>query len=616
MPEIAFGEAERAGSDDVCVQDRAARVEEAGAALTSKARFLEATLSSIPDYVYAFDPQRRFAYANPAMFALFGLERDEVLGRTLAELDYSSDLAARLNEHIDRVFRDGVTVEDEVFYRSPTGYAAYFSYLWGPVWAANGSVELVVGVSRDTTERHRFEEELKKSEARLRSATELVGIGIYSWNPITGELNWDDRLRTMWGLSGETKVTEDTFESGIHPDDLAGVRDAINRCVDPAGDGRYNIEYRVIGAIDGVTRHIATSGRTTFSEGRAVGFIGAAVDVTAQRRNERAVRASEAQFRSFAEHSSNLIWISDVAANAIIYRSAAFERIWGVRCADAPSAIDEWMQTVHPDDRTRVENGYGAVKKGEVAQCEYRVVRPSDGTIRRVRDTSFPIPDENGAITRIGGITEDLTQQNLRSVYVVCSSQKECRRLSGIIRSLGYRTRSFESAHAFLDLAPVLAAGCVIIDLRSERKEGLTIARELRARSVPLPAIALDSKGADAASAVAAMKAGVLDYIPVDDEAAVRSHLTKAIAECHGAAEPTSPDEGAAAGVARLTPREREVLVGLVHGGTNKTIAQKLGISPRTVELHRAQVMSRLNARSLTDLLKIALRAGISSFEK
>ena len=113
------------------------------------------------------------------------------------------------------------------------------------------------------------------------------------------------------GASADAPVDIGIFEAGIHPDDLARVRKAIAACVDPDGDGRYNIEYRVLGRDDGVTRHIATSGRTTFAQGRAIGFIGAAIDVTAQRTAEAAIRASEAQFRGFAAHSSNLIWIGD-----------------------------------------------------------------------------------------------------------------------------------------------------------------------------------------------------------------------------------------------------------------------------------------------------------------
>ena len=588
------------------------RIEAAGAELASQSRFLEATLSSIPDFVYAFDAQRRFVYANSAMLALFGLSADQMLGKTFADLNYPADLADRLNRHIDLILRDGVTVEDEVFFRSPTGRAAYFAFLWGPVRANDGAVELVVGVSRDTSERRAFEEALRTSEARLRAASELVGLGVYSWDPVTGTLDWDERLRAMWGLAPNAAVDMTVYESGIHPDDLPRVRSAIDACVDPSGDGRYDIEYRVIGHDDGVLRHIATSGRTTFSNGEATGFIGAAIDVTEQRRNEAAVRASEAQFRSFAAHSSNLIWIVDTAAEKIIYRSAAFERIWGVPCEEGSTKVAEWIEDVHPDDRQQVAHALASVRSGEVVQFEYRIVRPADGAVRWLRDTSFPIPDQNAAVTRIGGITEDLTQEDVRQVYIVSARPAEGRKLASLVRGFGHRARTFDSSNTFLDMAPVLTPGCVLVDLRSERNEGLAVPRELKARSVTLPTIVLDAPGADVTAAVAAMKAGAIDYVVLNDEASLGPKLASAVAECVGTVRPTTRDENAGARVARLTPREREVLVGLVEGGTNKSIGQKLGISPRTVELHRAQVMNRLNASNLTELLQIALSAGIA----
>lgn len=586
------------------------RMDPADTCSSAKTRLLEAILSSIPDFVYAFDGERRFAYANPAMLELFGLSAAEMLGKSLADLDYPPELADRLDGHIDRVIRNGVTVEDEVFYRSPTGYAAYFEFLWGPVRADDGSVELVVGVSRDTSERRAIEDELRKSEVRLRAATELVGIGIYSWDPVSGALEWDERLRAMWGLPPDADVTVAVFEAGIHADDLPRVQRAIASCVDPSGDGRYNIEYRVIGQDDRVTRHIATSGQTVFSQGLAVRFIGAAIDVTAQRRQEEKIRASEAQFRSFADNSSNLIWIGDPAEGTIVYRSAAYERIWGAPGPNAPTAMTEWIDHIHPDDRQQVQHALATVKAGEVAQFDYRIVR-HDGTIRSLRETSFPIPDEFGAVARIGGITEDMTQGDVRQVYVVCTRAAEARRLASLVRGAGYNVRSFASGSAFLDVAPVLASGCVLIDLRKSRNEGLLIPRELKARSISLPTICLDAPGTDVAAAVAAMKAGAVDYMFSTDPASLRTTLESAMAECQGGARPGTQDENAGAKVARLTPREREVLVGLVDGGTNKSIGQKLGISPRTVELHRAQVMHRLDASSLTELLQIALAAGV-----
>jgi FixJ family two-component response regulator len=215
-------------------------------------------------------------------------------------------------------------------------------------------------------------------------------------------------------------------------------------------------------------------------------------------------------------------------------------------------------------------------------------------------------------VTRIGGITEDLTQEDVRQVYIVSGRPAEGRKLALMVRGFGHRARTFDSNTTFLDMAPVLSPGCVLVDLRKTRDEGLAVPRELKARSVTLPTIVLDAPGADVSAAVAAMKAGAIDYIVLNDEESLGPRLASAIAECVGTVRPTTRDEHAGARVARLTPREREVLIGLVGGGTNKTIGQTLGISPRTVELHRAQVMNRLNASNLTELLQIALSAGIA----
>jgi len=270
---------------------------------------------------------------------------------------------------------------------------------------------------------------------------------------------------------------------------------------------------------------------------------------------------------SFAAHSGNLIWIGDPAADTIIYRSAAYERIWGVPLAEAPMQIAEWMESGHPDDRPQVEHALAALKAGEVTHVEYRIIRPVDGRVRWLRDTSFPIPDDAGTVTRIGGITEDLTQEDVSQVYIVSATAAEARRLADLVRVLGYRARTFDSAAAFLDLASVLAPGCVLVDLRRRRGEGLSIPRELRARSIPLPTVVLDTPGTDATAVVAAMKAGATDYVVAQDEASLRATLASALAECHGAVRPTTRDENAGARVARLTAREREVLVGLIEGG-------------------------------------------------
>jgi PAS domain S-box-containing protein len=140
--------------------------EAAHAALMRQSRFVGTTLDALPDFVYAFDRAHRFVYVNRAMHELFGARAGELLGRSFADLDYPPDLAARLTGHLDTIFRTGVTIEDEVFFTSPAGTSAYFQFRWGPVLAEDGTVEQVVGVSRDTTGRRMLEARLRESEER------------------------------------------------------------------------------------------------------------------------------------------------------------------------------------------------------------------------------------------------------------------------------------------------------------------------------------------------------------------------------------------------------------------------------------------------------------------
>ncbi|KRA84005.1 PAS domain-containing protein [Altererythrobacter sp. Root672] len=452
---------------------------------------------------------------------------------------------------------------------------------------------------------------LRLYEAKLREASDLFGLAVYSWNPVSDALEWDDRLRAMWGLPAGEPVDRLAFEAGIHPDDRERVDQAITACLDPSGDGRYDIEYRVIGRDDGVERYVSTSGQTTFEQGKATAFIGAVVDVSENRRAEASIRASEARFRAFAEYSANLLWIINPVSNMIEYRSPAYERIWGEPIQDAPKGLDDWLARIHPDDLQSVCAALESVKAGELILHEYRIIRP-DGSVRWLRDTSFPIRGDVGQVPRIGGIIEDLTLYDGNHVYTLGKPGAEFGRLTNMLRGAGFQVRSFESTSALIDIAPVLTPGCVLIDLRMKATDGMQIPRELKARAVTLPTVVIGPEIADPDSIIAAMKAGASDYlIPPFEDDRLKAAVASAMAEMHGLGRIHSTAMESATRVARLTVREREVLEGLVKGGTNKTIAKELGISPRTVELYRSQVMNRLDASDLPELIQIALAAGV-----
>jgi two-component system, LuxR family, response regulator FixJ len=175
----------------------------------------------------------------------------------------------------------------------------------------------------------------------------------------------------------------------------------------------------------------------------------------------------------------------------------------------------------------------------------------------------------------------------------------------------GFKAMVYDSASAFLAQCPIDALSCVVSDIRMPGMNGIELVRELKSKGSACPVILVTGHG-DVALAVEAMKAGAVDFIekPFDDAVllgAIRSALE---------ARPAARGDSAAkleaeVRLAELSPRERDVLRGLVAGKINKVIAHDLGISPRTVEVYRANLMAKTGARSMSELMRIALAAGL-----
>ena len=183
--------------------------------------------------------------------------------------------------------------------------------------------------------------------------------------------------------------------------------------------------------------------------------------------------------------------------------------------------------------------------------------------------------------------------------------------LSFVLEMNDLPARTYGSAPEFLKIADHLTHGCVVTDVRMPEMSGLDLVRRLKERGFALPVIVITGHG-DVPLAVEAMRAGVIDFIekPFDDEVLVTS-IRRALdvrAETAAQAEERQRFEQM---LATLSGREKDVLRGVVAGKMNKVIAFELGISPRTVEVYRANVMSKTQANGLSDLVRIALLAGI-----
>ena len=198
---------------------------------------------------------------------------------------------------------------------------------------------------------------------------------------------------------------------------------------------------------------------------------------------------------------------------------------------------------------------------------------------------------------------------NEQVVHVVDDDVAVRQSLSFLLASDGLPVRLHESASAFLESVDDAALGCIVTDVRMPGLDGIELLRRLRAGGITLPVIVMTGH-ADVPMAVEAMREGAVDFIekPFDDDlflAAVQS----ALREREQQAERDVQAGRARARIEALTERERQVLDGLVAGKANKVIAHDLGISPRTVEIYRANVMTKMQAGSLSELVRLALQA-------
>ena len=196
-------------------------------------------------------------------------------------------------------------------------------------------------------------------------------------------------------------------------------------------------------------------------------------------------------------------------------------------------------------------------------------------------------------------------------VHVIDDDEAVRQSLKFLLESASIGVETHASSTEFLRLLPEMEPACVITDVRMPNISGIDLLRRLRELKRGIPVIVITGHG-DVALAVEAMKIGAADFLekPFDDEALLAS--VRSAINSHGREQQRHNERGEVEGrLATLSKRERDVLDGLVAGLANKQIAFELGISPRTIEIYRANLMTKMQAASLSDLVRMALIAGI-----
>ena len=244
----------------------------------------ETVLASISDAFSALDRNWRYTHVNDKVAELAGWPKEKMIGRVIWEI-FPEAVGTDFYEHAQHVMSTGEPRHGEFF------YAPWNRWLDTRMYPTKDGIVIF---RADITERkkqeqlaHEREAKLRESQDRLRLATEAADIGTFDFFPNTGELQFSDRSRELFGIPVGMKVTYETYLEGVHPDDRHIVHETVRRVRQPGSTGRFDIEYRTIGLADGKERWVAERGRAVLdSSGNVTRFIGTMLDITDEKNAE------------------------------------------------------------------------------------------------------------------------------------------------------------------------------------------------------------------------------------------------------------------------------------------------------------------------------------------
>jgi PAS domain S-box-containing protein len=301
-------------------------------------------VESTAEAVLALDAAGRVLYWNDAARRLFGHDAVEAFGREVLDLLVPGEARAAVRALLERegtaeiplVHREGQPVAAEVsVYRDRTGRGVH------TVWVARDigerkRADAALRQAKEELEARVAERTaaLRRSVQRLELAQVAAGLGIHDYDVRHGTIRWDDRVRALWGVGPDEEIPYAVFLAGLHPHDRAATEAAVDRALDPGGDGRYTAEYRVISRADGTERWIAATGQAFFEGGRAVRLVGTVQDITERKRVEEERRS----VALFPEQNPDPVLRIAQATGKLLYANPAsaplLER-WRVRVGES-----------------------------------------------------------------------------------------------------------------------------------------------------------------------------------------------------------------------------------------------------------------------------------------
>jgi PAS domain S-box-containing protein len=386
-------------------QDMTQRKQTEAALRDSEQRFRQLAENTNVVFWVSELPERQLSYVSPAYERLWGLNPQDVYDdhKNWTNLLHPDDREATATAFEQKAFEGKFDEEYRIIL--PDGRVRWVHDRCFPLRDESGRVYRLTGIAEDITDRKQVEEALRQGEQQLRIARDAAALGIHDYDITTGTIQWDARVREIWGVGPDEPITYEVFMAGVHPQDRAATQAALERAVDPTGNGRYEAEYRVTHRNDGRTRWIVATGTVFFEHERPVRLVGTVQDITDRKQAEADLRESEDHLRYTVELNPQVPWTA-APDGRITGFSQRWLKLTGLSHEQALG--NGWMRVPHPEDVEAMAISWShSITTGDPYDIEYRI-RLADGSYRWMRSRAFPRRNDQGEILRWYGTTEDI----------------------------------------------------------------------------------------------------------------------------------------------------------------------------------------------------------------
>lgn len=375
-----------------------------------QARLFEGVLSTTPDFVYVFDLQGRFLYANRRLLEVWGMKLPEVVGKTCRQLGYEQwhhDLHMR---EIAQVIRTKRQIKGEVPFKAPlTGIFGIYEYIFTPVFGPGGEVEFIAGTTRDVTDRKKVEAALRRSEERLAQAVRVAKVGTFDHDHVGDKVEVLPALREILGFAPDEAVTLAGILGRVVPEDRERVAEAIRTSHNPAGNGTFQVEHRI--RVGEAIRWVSVRAQTSFAgEGRqlrAVRTIGAVLDITEQKeeeiRLERLVAERTARLQDTVGELEHFSYTITHDMRAPLRAMQGFAGLMLNDCAGLRPDQQEYMRRIAGSAERMDELITDALNYSKVVREELELEPVDPGALLRGISESYPQFQSPVAMVEING---------------------------------------------------------------------------------------------------------------------------------------------------------------------------------------------------------------------